>query len=73
MVGKPDKMAARSATQLHSRAITNLRDHPELRLQITRSWWSALPTGLPSPRECRFVVSQVLPLLRVVDDARSGA
>ncbi len=38
MVGKPDKMAARSATQLHSRAITNLRDHPELRLQIARAW-----------------------------------
>ena len=38
MVGKPDKMAARSATQLHSRAITSFRDHPELRLQVARAW-----------------------------------
>ncbi len=38
MVGKPDKMTARSATQLHSRAITSFRDHPELRLQIARAW-----------------------------------
>ncbi len=73
MVGKPDKMAARSATQLHSRAITSLRAHPELRLQIARPWQSALPTGLPSRRKCCFAVGQVLPLLRVVDDARSGA
>jgi len=73
MVGKPDKMAARGAPQLHSRAITSLRDHPELRVQIARPRYSTLPAGLPSRRKCCFVVSQVLPLLRVVDDARSGA
>jgi hypothetical protein len=34
MDGKPDKMAARSATQLHSRAATILRDDIELWLEI---------------------------------------
>jgi len=38
MVGKPDKMAAPSATRLHSRAITSLPDHFELRLQIAPPW-----------------------------------
>jgi len=62
MVGKPDKMAARSASQLHSRAITSLRDHFELRRQFARPWQSTLAPGLRSRRKCCFVVGQVLSL-----------
>jgi hypothetical protein len=73
MVGKPDKMAARSALQLRSRAITSLLVHFELRRQFARPWWKALTTRLPSQRKCCFVVSQVPLLVMFADDVRVSA
>ena len=73
MDGKPDKMAARSALQLRSRAIASLLVHFQLRRQFARPWENALATGLPSRRKCRFVLGQVPLLVRVADDVRVSA
>jgi hypothetical protein len=62
MVGKPDKMAARSASQLQSRAIGSRLGHFELGRQFARPGQSTLAPGLRSRRRCCFVVGQVLPL-----------
>jgi len=73
MVGKPDKMAARSALQLHSRAITSLLVDFELRRQFEPRWWNALATGLPPQRKCGFRVSQVPLSVMFADDVRGSA
>lgn len=73
MVGKPDKMACRSAPKSQSRTVTSLRDHFELSLKFAPPWQCALATGLLSRCKSCFVVGQVLSLLRVADEARCRA
>ena len=70
MVGKPDKMAARSAAQLRSRVIVSLRGRSELGLQNSRARLRALATGLVSRCKSCFVVGQVPSLCGDTDNVR---
>ena len=73
MVGKPDKMACRSAPQSQSRSATSLQGDIDPRLQFARPPYSTLAIGLLPWLKCCFVAGQVLPLLRVADEARCSA
>ena len=69
-VGKPDKMAARSVTQLRSRVIASLRDRFECKRHVPRPRWSSPATGLLLLCKGRCVVGKVPSLCGDADDMR---
>ena len=70
MVGKPDKMAVRSAAQLRSRVISSLWDRFEYKRHVSRPRWSAPATGLRLLCKSRCVVGKVPSLCGDADDMR---
>src|ERR1700746_2212314 len=73
VVGKPDKMAARSPNRLRSRVIASLRERFGRKLQVLQLRWKTFATRLSWRWRCCFVAGEVHSLCEGADNMHLAA